>query len=141
MEGRLRVYREVLTYSTSSRFQLLDITVDVEAVVSRSGVSEGLAHVFTPHATAAVIANEAESRLMGDILEAIKAIVPPEKPWRHNEIDDNAHAHIAASIIGSSRSFPVSGGRLVRGTWQNIMLVELDGPRSGRRVIVTVVGV
>ncbi len=136
----MRVYREEARVSTSGRFELVDITDIVESIVARSGVNEGIAHVFVPHATAAIIANESEPRLVQDIIDAVKAIAPPEKPWRHNEIDDNAHAHIAASIIGPSRSFPVSSGRLVRGTWQSIMLVELDGPRN-RRVIVTVVGV
>ena len=135
----MRVYREEVKVSTSRRFELVDITREVEKAVEKSGVKEGLVQVFVPHATAAVIANEHEPRLLQDIIEAIKTLAPPDKPWRHNEIDDNAHAHIAASIIGPSRSFPVAGGRVVRGTWQNIMLVELDGPRV-RRVIVTVTG-
>ena len=136
----LKVHRETLAFSTSRRFELLDITRDVEAVIGRSGIVEGLAHVFVPHATAAVIANEHEARLVEDVIEAVKSIAPPDRPWRHNEIDDNAHAHIAASIIGPSRTFPVSRGRLVRGTWQNIFLLELDGPRTRRHVMVTVLG-
>ena len=134
-----RVYREELAVRTTRRFELVDITRDVEGAVARSGVRDGVAVVFVPHATAAVVLNEHEPRLVEDILEAIVEIAPPDRPWRHNEIDDNAHAHIAASIIGPSRVIPVAGGRLERGTWQNIMLVELDGPRT-RRVIVTVQG-
>jgi secondary thiamine-phosphate synthase enzyme len=137
----VRVFRREFRVSTTRRFELIDITGRVESIVAESGVSDGIANVFTPHATAAIIANENEPRLKEDIVDAIKRLAPPDAPWRHNEIDDNAHAHIAASIIGPSRTFPVEGGRLVRGTWQNIFLVELDGPRPARRVVVTVIGV
>ena len=128
-----------LRVSSSSRRELIDITSEVETVVNKSGVNKGICHVFVPHATAAVIANEHEKGLMNDILRALEDLVPPDKGWFHNRIDDNADAHILASIIGPSRSFPVVNGMLVRGTWQNIFVVELDGPRT-RRVVVTVIG-
>jgi len=135
-----KVHTEEFSVSTTKRKELVDITYKVEDIVRRSGIRQGLCHVFVPHATAAVIANEHEGGLMKDILRAITELVPPDKGWEHNRIDDNADSHILASIIGPSRSFPVKGGRLVRGTWQNIFLLELDGPRTGRRVIVTVMG-
>lgn len=135
-----KVYQEEIRVSSNSRKELIDITYEVERIVEKSGIKEGLCHVFVPHATAAIIANEHEGGLMRDILRALTELVPPDKGWEHNRIDDNADAHILASIIGPSRTFPVANGRLVRGTWQNIFLVELDGPRSSRRVIVTVLG-
>ena len=133
------VFTKELRVSSSSRKELIDITSKVEDVVSESGIRNGICHVFVPHATAAVIANEHERGLMNDILRALGDLVPPDKGWLHNRIDDNADAHILASMIGPSRSFPVVNGRLVRGTWQNIFVVELDGPRT-RRVVVTVIG-
>jgi len=136
----LKVYYEFITLSTSKRFELIDITRRVEEIVRKSGVKNGMCLVFAPHATAAIVANEHEAGLMQDILEAIKEHFPPTKPWRHNMIDDNAHAHVASAFIGADRVFPVINGELVRGTWQNIFLVELDGPRSIRRVLVMVVG-
>ncbi|ABU81204.1 secondary thiamine-phosphate synthase enzyme YjbQ [Ignicoccus hospitalis] len=135
-----KVYQKILTFSSTKRKELIDITREVERAVAESGVEEGTCMVFVPHATAAVIANEHEHGLMSDILRALTELVPPDKGWEHNKIDDNADAHILASIIGPSRCFPVSGGRLVRGTWQNVFLVELDGPRHSRKVIVTVMG-
>ncbi len=140
MGGGCRVYREVLRYSTSEGFQVLDITSDVESVVARSGVVEGLVNVFARHATAAVVLNEGEPRLMSDIVEAARRLAPPGGGWRHDEIDDNAHAHIGAILYGSGVTVPVSRGRLMRGTWQNVLLVELDGPRPRREVVVTVIG-
>lgn len=136
----MAVYREEVVVSTTERFELVDVTGVVEGVVSRSGIREGIVHVFVPHATAAVIANENEPRLVQDFIELFIKLFPPDAGWRHNLIDDNAHAHLAAGLIGQSRSFPVSQGRIVRGAWQNIFLVELDGPRRERRLVVTVVG-
>jgi len=77
---------------------------------------------------------------MEDILTKIKEFVEPDRRWNHNLIDDNAHAHIGSAIIGADRVFPVRNGELIRGTWQNIFLVELDGPRRERKVIVEVLG-
>lgn len=136
----MKTYVREEIVSTSSKYELVDITRKVERVVEESGVENGLCIVFAPHATAAVIANENERGLVTDIINAIKLVVPEDKNWRHNLIDDNASAHIASSIIGSSRIFPVLKGKLVRGVWQNIFLVELDGPRRSRRVIIEVIG-
>jgi len=136
----MKVHVETITLSTSSRFELIDITRKVEQIVEKSGVRNGICLVFAPHATAAIVANEHEAGLVQDILDAIKEHFPPTKPWRHNVIDDNAHAHVASALIGADRVFPVVNGRLVRGTWQNIFLVEMDGPRSIRRVVVVVMG-
>ena len=136
----MAVYQIQIYVSSSKRKELIDITSYVEQAVKESGIERGICHVFVPHATAAIIANEHESGLMNDILKALEDLVPPDKPWKHNLIDNNADAHILASIIGPSRSFPVEGGRLVRGMWQNIFVVELDGPRATRKVIITVMG-
>lgn len=136
----MKVSVREIEVSTSQRFELVDITRYVEKAVADSGVSNGIAQVFVPHATAAIIANENEPGLIEDYISLFKEIFKPDGPWRHNRIDDNAHAHLASGLIGASRSFPVVNGRLVRGTWQNIFLVELDGPRSRRKVVITVMG-
>ena len=128
-----------LTVHTNERFETVDITGLVEEVVAESGVQEGFCVVHVPHATAVIIANEAEPGLMRDYIDLVKEIGKPGHPWRHNRIDNNAHAHLAAAIIGNSRCFPVHKGRLLRGTWQNIILLEMDGPRR-RRVVVQVFG-
>jgi secondary thiamine-phosphate synthase enzyme len=135
----LVVYWEEFTVRTTERFQVVDITAKVEGVVRRSKVRNGLAMVFVPHATAAIILNEYEPRIASDYIELIKQLFKPDYPWRHNEIDNNAHAHLASALIGPSRCMPVRDGVLVRGTWQSILLLELDGPRT-RRVEVQVVG-
>lgn len=135
-----KVFHEIIKISTTKQFELIDITEYVENTVKRSGIKNGLCLVFAPHATAAIIANESESGLLNDIITFIKELVKPEREWKHNIIDTNAHAHIGSAIIGAERVFPVINGKLVRGTWQNIFLVEMDGPRSVRNVIIVVIG-
>lgn len=136
----MRTHVKVLELRTSERFQLVDITRDVEKVVQESGVKNGICLVHAPHATAAVILNEHESGLIRDILNKLRELFPPDAEYMHNRIDDNAHAHIASALLGSSKVLPVVNSRLVRGTWQNIFLVELDGPRNRREVVVQVLG-
>jgi len=135
----LKVYFQDLTVHSSKRFELIDITWKVEEAVAASGIRNGLCLVYAPHATAAIIANEHESGLLYDLLAKVRELFPEGAGYRHDRIDDNAHAHLASAFLASSRIFPVRDGRLVRGTWQNILLVEADGPRT-RRVVVEVLG-
>ncbi len=137
----MKIYTREIVLSTSKKFQLIDITYEVEKIVEESGVRNGIVLVFAPHATAAIIANEHESGLIEDIITKIKELTEPgSSKWKHNLIDDNAHAHIGSALIGADKVFPIINGRLVRGTWQNIFLVEMDGPRARRHVLVTVLG-
>ncbi|MEZ0345140.1 MAG: secondary thiamine-phosphate synthase enzyme YjbQ [Infirmifilum sp.] len=136
----MKIVTKVLNFSTKEKFQLINITSQVEKIVRESNVANGLCLIAAPHATAAIIANENESGLIQDILEHIQTLFPPEKPWLHNRIDDNAHAHVASTIIGASFVLPIMNGQLVRGTWQDIFFVEMDGPRENRKVIVEVLG-
>ncbi len=122
---------------TTRQQEILDITGSVADLVKQSGVSDGICLVYVPHATAAVIINEnADPNVCDDILDALARVIP-EAGWRHDRIDNNAAAHIKATILGPSESVPVQGGHLRLGTWQSLMLVELDGPRD-RTVIVQV---
>ena len=117
--------------------EMIDITQQVADEVRRPGVKDGLCLVFVPHATAAVVINEnADPNVCQDILDAMGRLVP-EGAWRHDRIDNNAAAHIKATILGPSETVSVRGGALRLGTWQSLMLVEFDGPRD-RTVIVEV---
>jgi secondary thiamine-phosphate synthase enzyme len=117
--------------------EMVDITERVAEIVRRAGVTDGICLVSVPHATAAVILNEnADPNVCQDILDALGRLIP-EGAWRHDRIDSNAAAHIKATILGPSEALPVEGAQLRLGTWQSLMLVELDGPRD-RTVIVQV---
>jgi secondary thiamine-phosphate synthase enzyme len=126
-----------LTIHTRKTQEMIDITAQVAEVVQRAGVANGLCMVYVPHATAAIVINEnADPNVCQDIMDALARIVP-EGAWRHDRIDNNAAAHIKATILGPSETVPVREGRLRLGTWQSLMLVEFDGPRD-RSVIVEV---
>ena len=136
----MAVVSKLLTWSSSQRRQLTDITDQVIRFVESSGIINGICTVSVPHATAAVIVNEHEGGLCRDILAKIDELFPQSPTYGHNAIDDNADAHLASAFLGHSRTFPVEEGTVIRGTWQNVFLVELDGPRSRRSVHIQVIG-
>jgi secondary thiamine-phosphate synthase enzyme len=128
---------EIFSVSTRSARQSIDITNEVREIVERSGMSDGLCQVMALHSTAAVVLNETDDpNLATDILTALDRAVPESAGWLHDRIDDNAHAHIKAAILGPSELVSVRGGGLLLGTWQRLMLMEFDGPRK-RRISVT----
>jgi secondary thiamine-phosphate synthase enzyme len=118
---------------SSARREMIDITSKVAAAVE--GAGDGLCHVFVPHTTAAVVINEhADPDVASDLTAAYEAMVPQ---IRFAHAEGNSDAHFMATLLGSSVTVPVEGGRLRLGTWQGIFFVELDGPRS-RKVWVKV---
>jgi len=129
----------VFEIDTTEKRQTIDITDRVREIVRRAGLDHGLCHVMVLHATAAVVVNENDDPNIGvDLLTALARNVPEHDGWLHDRIDDNAQAHILASILGPSEVVPVERGELRLGRWQGLMLVELDGPRRSRRISVTV---
>jgi secondary thiamine-phosphate synthase enzyme len=126
-----------LSFATQNRYQLVDITGEVEKVLHKSKVKSGLCLVFMPHSTAAIILTENESGLKNDWLKILKKLVENEE-WEHDRIDDNADSHLLSGFLGQGKTIPIENNRLVRGTWQQIFLVELDGPRT-RKVNVKII--
>jgi secondary thiamine-phosphate synthase enzyme len=135
----MATYQDEFEIKTSKRTEVVDITEKVEAAVRKSKIKNGICLIFVPHATAAVVLEEAEAGLIKDMEAAIQKNFPRAAGYRHDRIDDNADAHLASGFIGQSRIYPVKDGKIVRGTWQQSLFLELDGPRN-RQVIVTVVG-
>ena len=126
-----------LKIRTSQRHEVIDLTPQITEAVKAARINEGLCSVYVPHATAAIIINENDDQQIGlDLLDALNKLIP-EGIWRHDQIDSNGAAHLKAAILGPSETIPVQNGRLALGTWQAVMLVELDGPRD-RKVIVTI---
>jgi secondary thiamine-phosphate synthase enzyme len=122
--------------STSERVEVVDVTTDVAEAIP-GDVESGLCTVFVPHTTAGVVVNENESRLLLDIEEWVEQVAPRGGGYRHDAIDDNADAHLRAILLGESVTVPVDEGELVLGTWQSVLFVECDGPRSRRIEVVT----
>jgi secondary thiamine-phosphate synthase enzyme len=136
----MNVYQEELQVSSSKRTEVIEITRDVEKIVEKSDIKNGICQIFLTHATAGLILQETESGLIRDIEKGIKKLFPQGAGYEHDKIDDNADSHLASGFIGQSRSIPIKNGQMVRGTWQNILVLELDGPRSRRTVFVTIIG-
>lgn len=127
---------QTISIRTSSRSDLKNISGEVAAVVSATGVSQGVCVVFVAHTTAGVTINEnADPAVRDDIETALDRMVPWNGPYRHSE--GNSAAHLKATLVGSSVTIPVSGGHLALGTWQGIFFCEFDGPRT-RHVYVQV---
>ncbi len=121
---------------TSRRAQLADITEKVAAVVARSGVEEGVCHVYVPHTTAGVTINEgADPDVAHDIEMQLARLVPKDGGFDHGE--GNSDSHIKTALVGPAAAAPVRGGKLALGTWQAVFLCEWDGPRT-RKVEVAV---
>lgn len=124
--------------STSASREVIDITRQVQEAVAGTSVTSGIACISVAHCTCAVYVNEHERGLLDDVLQLADELTGG-RDWRHDRIDDNACAHLAAVVIGNSVTLPVVDGQVELGTWQRILLVELDGPRR-RNVRVSVVG-
>jgi len=123
---------------TKTRIELIDITDRVRALVKESGIKDGICVISTRHTTSSIIVNENERGLRTDILDMLKEIVPENKSYAHNSIDNNADSHLRAALLGMSETIPIEDGHLVLGTWQSVFFVELDGPRH-RSVNVTII--
>ncbi|WP_430504352.1 secondary thiamine-phosphate synthase enzyme YjbQ [Haloparvum sp. PAK95] len=122
------------TVETDGRTAVQDLTNRVTAVLPPD--ADGVATVFVRHTTAGIVVNEAEERLLSDVETFVDDYVPDEG-WEHDGIDDNADSHLRALLLGESVTVPVTDGELDLGTWQSVLLVECDGPRS-RKVDVVV---
>lgn len=132
--------QEIIAISTSKKQEMVDITQEVNSIIKKSKVKQGICNVYVKHATAAIIINEnADPNICIDTLEALDKIIK-EGVWRHDKLDGNAASHIKASILGPSETIPIKNNELQLGTWQSISIVELDGPRSGRKIIITITG-
>ncbi len=128
----------VFTVKTHERTQLIDITSQVQEMVTASGCKEGTCMVYCPHTTGAITINEsADPSVRSDIIMALNQIVPWDAPYRHME--GNSPAHVKSSLVGASELIAVESGRLVLGTWQGVFFCEFDGPRT-RKVHVRFIG-
>lgn len=128
----------MMEVKTSKRVEVIDITSRVKDEVKKAGVEDGIAVVYTKHTTTAITINEGESGLKEDVLDAVEKVIPQGAGYRHDRIDNNADSHLRAMFIGNSVTIPVVSGSLDLGTWQSILFIEFDGPRSRRVGIKTV---
>ena len=129
--------REMITLATPEREILVDITAQVEALVARSGIRNGIACLYAQGATAALMIQENwDESVQTDVVNLLRKLIP-RGVWLHDAQDGNGDAHLKSGLVGPSETIPIIDGRLGLSTWQNIFFCEFDGPRPERRVVCT----
>ncbi len=136
------VYQSRIELRTSGQRDIHDITDQVQAAVSESGVRTGTVNVFNVGSTGCIGTIEMEPGLREDLPDLLDKIAPPSRQWGHERTwhDGNAHSHLQATLMGPSLTVPVADGRLVLGTWQQVFHLECDIKPRHRTVIITVNG-
>jgi secondary thiamine-phosphate synthase enzyme len=130
--------REIITLNTQQREELVDITEQVEEVVRRSGIHNGLVALYAQGATAALMVQENwDDSVQTDVVELLRKLIP-RGVWQHDQQDGNGDSHLKSGLVGPSESIPLIDGKLGLSQWQNIFFCEFDGPRSERNVVCTI---
>jgi len=138
----VKIITEHFSVSTRGNSELLDITGRVSELLSKHKLKEGNLTVFVSGSTASVTTTEFEPGLRKDIPEALNRVAPEGVRYHHDDTwhDGNGHAHVRASILGPSLTIPFSGGEMLLGTWQQIVLIDFDNRPRDRKVIVQLIG-
>jgi secondary thiamine-phosphate synthase enzyme len=129
-------YLEIIEIQSRESIDFMDITLEIQEIIERQGIEQGIVLVYTPHTTAGITINEnADPAVKVDIREFLKKKIPSESYYRH--LEGNSPSHIMSSLFSASETLVIEKGRLLLGTWQGIFFCEFDGPRK-RKVYVKV---
>lgn len=146
----MKIYKERIDLESKAQIEFMDITDQVQDIVTRSGIREGQTLVYVPHTTMGVAINHNESMLLQDFMRVLYKIVPVDAQYSHDLFElrrqsgsadgrSNGHSHCKAILLGNSETVPVEKGKLVLTDRQNIFAVEFDGSRK-RDVVVQIIG-
>ena len=135
-------YYDELNFKTNGEVDIIDITDDIQKIINKSEIKNGIACIFVPGSTGSITTIEYEPGLKKDLPRALQKIAPKGEHYNHHETwhDDNGHSHVRASLMGPSLTIPLKDGRLIHGTWQQIVFVELDTRTRNRNLIIQIVG-
>jgi secondary thiamine-phosphate synthase enzyme len=134
--GGLTIHGETIIISTDQRIELVDLTKQIMEFARKFNIKEGLVSLWSMHTTCALFINEFQTALLTDIKRFLEQMVARDAEWMHNNPDHsdcdrfNADSHLRALLLGHSLTLQVSGGEVVLGQWQRILMAELDGPRA-----------
>jgi secondary thiamine-phosphate synthase enzyme len=136
------VYGMSFSLRTKGFSDVKDITGEVQSIVSRSGIKAGLAHIFVLGSTASISTIEYEPALVEDLRDELEKLVPSSQPSRHSRTwgDDNGFSHLRATLMGPGMSVPVAEGKLLLGTWQQIVVIDHDNRGRERKIHVQLLG-
>ena len=138
----MKIILEEFSMETKGEGDMIDITEILANVLNKVGLRNGLLTSFIPGSTAALTTIEYEPGLKTDFPSAMNRLIPRDIPYEHNKTwhDGNGHSHVKASIIGPSLSIPFQDGKLILGTWQQVVLLEMDTRSRSRRLVIQVMG-
>ncbi len=136
----MKSHTEYLYFKTEKRQEFLNITNEVEKVIKKSGIKEGLVLINPMHITAAVYVNDAESGLIQDFQEWLEKLAPYGLDYKHHQTgEDNADAHIKRTLMGHQVTMAITNNKLDLGPWEQIYYAEFDGQRK-KRVLIKIIG-
>jgi secondary thiamine-phosphate synthase enzyme len=144
--GSLTIHGETIIVQTDERLELVDLTVQVMEFVRRFNIREGLVSLWSMHTTCTLFINEFQTALLSDIRHFLEQMVARDAEWMHNDPNHsdcdrmNADSHLRAMLLGHSLTLQISGGEIVLGQWQRLLMAELDGPRE-RSIRVQMMGI
>jgi len=133
----MKVLNESFTVSTRGEVDFIDLTDNVQEIVRKSGIKNGLVHVFAPHATGILILTEYEPSLLNDIRSLLEKLIPKRAPYQHPL---NAHSHLRSMLLCPDKTLPIVDGHVALGTWQSLVFVETDVHPRRRTVVTQVIG-
>lgn len=138
----MAVFQQRFRLSTKGRCDVLDITPQVERIIEESRLREGIVNISGRGSTLGITTIEYEPGCVADLRRALEAIAPSNSNYVHNAHwgDDNGYAHLRSALVGTAKSYPLAGGSLGLGTWQQIVLCDFDERPREREVTVTIVG-
>lgn len=138
----MRIHTAKLVEKTQGYCDIIDITPKVDELVQKEKIKKGLATVFVAGSTAALTTIEFEPGLVKDLKELVEKLIPSDRRYHHDNRwgDDNGFSHLRSSLFGPSLQIPIAGGRLLLGTWQQIVLVDFDNRSRRREIVVQLMG-
>jgi len=139
----MKIVYDTIFCNSGSGTDIIDITPAVKAKISPSAVTDGSVLLFIPGSTAALTTIEYESGAVNDLRDAIERIAPRGLPYRHDQRwgDGNGYAHVRAALLGASLTIPLKGGRMLLGTWQQIVVLDFDNRPRRREIQVQITGI
>jgi len=138
----MTVFNDRIDISSSGENDIIDITEDVQKIISKSELKEGICCIYVAGSTGTISTIEYENGLKHDFPKALEKIAPKNQEYLHHETwhDDNGRSHVKATLMGSSLTVPFQNKKVIHGTWQQIVFIELDTSPRNRNIIVQLVG-
>lgn len=138
----MKIITDQIILSTKGHTDIVDVTPEVESVLAESGLKDGTVIVFVCGSTAGVTTIEYEPGLLKDLPDVFEKIAPANRPYHHNETwgDGNGFSHVRAALLGCSVTIPFKDGKLMLGTWQQVVVIDFDNRSRQRKIIVQITG-